>query len=258
MSAQPLAGRRILVTRRPEQSSSLRERLTELGAEVVEAAAIDVAPPLDLAPLDRALHQLHRYHWLLFTSANAISFVCDRFAALGLDPAARLRSLRIGSVGPQTTAALRKHFPGIDVSVAPDADFRAEGLLAALGDVMGQVFLYPTSDKAREVLPQTLEARGGVVDVVVAYRTVPSPELGERLAACLAEGLDLVTLASPSAVEAYVAAGGSDVEVPAAVIGPVTEQAARTAGLDVRAVASPSTADGLVAAIVSALARRSP
>jgi uroporphyrinogen-III synthase len=97
-----------------------------------------------------------------------------------------------------------------------------------------------------------------VVDVVVAYRTVPSPELGERLAACLAEGLDLVTLASPSAVEAYVAAGGSDVEVPAAVIGPVTEQAARTAGLDVRAVASPSTADGLVAAIVSALARRSP
>jgi uroporphyrinogen-III synthase len=34
------------------------------------------------------------------------------------------------------------------------------------------------------------------------------------------------------------------------VIGPVTEEAARTAGLDVRVVANPSTAFGLVEAIV--------
>ena len=39
---------------------------------------------------------------------------------------------------------------------------------------------------------------------------------------------------------------------PAAVIGPVTEQAARQAGLDVIARAEPSTAEGLVAALARA------
>jgi uroporphyrinogen-III synthase len=38
-------------------------------------------------------------------------------------------------------------------------------------------------------------------------------------------------------------------DLPSAVIGPVTEQAARAAGLDVRVVAEPSTAAGLVAGL---------
>jgi uroporphyrinogen III methyltransferase/synthase len=87
------------------------------------------------------------------------------------------------------------------------------------------------------------------VDVVVAYRTADAAPAAERLRQALGEGVDLVLLASPSAVEAFVRALGDDARgVAAAVIGPVTEAAARAAGLDVKAVAPSATAEGLAAA----------
>ena len=246
-----LAGRRILVTRRPEQASSLTRRLEAQGATVVEAATIQVVAPEDTRPLDAALLRLHRYHWLLFTSANAVRFVAERLKALGREPRAALEGLRIGSVGPSTTEAFRARFPAAAPPLEPASEFRAEGLLAALGaEVAGQAFLLPTSDRAGDTLPQTLTARGARVDVVIAYRTVPAPALAGRLAEALAEGLDLVTFASPSAVDGFVSAAGKRARgLPAAVIGPVTDAAARAAGLDVRVTATPSTAEGLVTAI---------
>lgn len=239
------------MTRRPEQSEALSQRLAELGASVVEAATIEVVPPRDSAALDDALRRLRHYHWLLFTSPNAVRFVRDRMQALGLDPDLDRHGIRVGSVGPTTTQAYKALF-GREVSVEPATDFRAEGLLAALGDVRGQTLLFPTSDRSRDVVPKTLAARGATVDVVVAYRTQAPAGLEQRLLRCLEEGIDLATFASPSAVEAFVAAIGDRAKgVAAAVIGPVTEDAARVAGLEVRAVASPSTAEGLVAAVVS-------
>ena len=65
---------------------------------------------------------------------------------------------------------------------------------------------------------------------------------------------DLVLLASPSAVETVVSALGERSRgLPAAVIGPVTRDAALAAGLDVRVMAEPSTAEGLVATLGRAL-----
>jgi uroporphyrinogen-III synthase len=96
------------------------------------------------------------------------------------------------------------------------------------------------------------------VDGVVAYVTVPPHGLGPRLEELARQGFDLLTFASPSAVENLMAAAGAGARgLPAAVIGPVTEAAARAAGLDVRAVAEPSTAEGLVTAVVRLLGTRS-
>jgi uroporphyrinogen-III synthase len=136
----------------------------------------------------------------------------------------------------------------------PASDYRAEGLLAAFAqaEVGGRRFLLPVSDRARDVLADGLAARGAVVERVVAYRTVAPAEAGPALARALAEGVDVVTFASPSAVESFVAlapSGGASVR--AAVIGPVTETRAREAGLAVVAVAQPSTAEGLVAALAA-------
>jgi uroporphyrinogen III methyltransferase/synthase len=67
--------------------------------------------------------------------------------------------------------------------------------------------------------------------------------------------VDLVTFTSASAVHAFVATVGIEAarHAPAASIGPVTTEAARDAGLDVRAEASESTIPGLVDAVVSYL-----
>jgi len=253
MSA-PLHGRRILVTRRPEQSSALVAALREHGATVIEVPLIVVAPPLDWAPLDSALGRLDGFDWIAFTSANAVRAVADRVRALGLAP----RFPRGASVGPATTEATHEHLPACAIEMEPLADFRAEGLLAAFPDeaVRGRRFLLPVSDKARDVLADGLISRGAHVDRVVAYRTTAPAEAGAALAQALAEGVDMVTFASPSAVDNFVelapTLGGT---VSAAVIGPVTEARARSVGLRVAVTAEPSTAEGLAAALVRMLGR---
>ena len=74
MSALPLAGRRVLVTRAAHQAAELSEGLRALGAEPVEVPVLDIRLTSDVALLDRVLQRLDRYDWLLFTSANTLSF----------------------------------------------------------------------------------------------------------------------------------------------------------------------------------------
>jgi uroporphyrinogen III methyltransferase/synthase len=248
VTGRPLDGRRIVVTRRPEQAALLLERLRDLGAEVVQAPTLDVVPAADTAPLDEALRDLAGFAWVVFTSANACRFVRERMDALGVAP---VLPTRVGTVGPATSRAVLEHFPGGRVDMEPDGDYRAEGLLRAFEahDVSGRRILLPVSDQARETLAAGLSGRGAVVAVVEAYRTIATGS-AEGLRAELGRGVDLVLFASPSAVEGFVAAlGGRASGQPAAVIGPVTEEAARRAGLDVRVVATPSTTEGLLASL---------
>jgi uroporphyrinogen III methyltransferase/synthase len=246
-----LDGRRLLVTRRPEQSGELVARLIERGARVVELPTLAIVPPEDCGAFDAAVRGLDAYDWLVLTSANTAAAVRDRLAASGIVRAAGARP-RGASVGPVTTAAAREALPWLRVVLEPEADYRAEGLARAFEahDVAGRRLLVPLSDRARDTLAVALRARGAVVDAPLAYRTVAPPGLRERFEAALATGLDLLLFASPSAVDNLRAAAPELLAgLPAAVIGPVTEEAARAAGLEVLVVAAPSTVEGLLAAL---------
>ncbi|MGA1723367.1 MAG: uroporphyrinogen-III synthase, partial [Ilumatobacteraceae bacterium] len=70
-----------------------------------------------------------------------------------------------------------------------------------------------------------------------------------------AAGADAVLLASGSAATAWADAGPIDAGAIVA-IGPTTAEAARTAGLEVTAVAEDHSIDGLVDAVVALLGRR--
>jgi uroporphyrinogen-III synthase len=251
----PLSGRRLLVTRRREQASALVDALRGLGAEVLEVPAIAIAPPEDAGPLDAALRDLGAYEWMAFASANAVFAVRDRLASLALDVSA---FPRIASVGAATSRALASCFPDRPVALEPASDFRADGLLDAFAalDLTGRRVLLPTSDRGRAVLSAGLRARGALVDVVVAYRTIAPEGLDRTLAEALSGGIDAAVFASPSAVHGVAEALPEGATPPdAIVIGPTTEAAARAAGLAVLALAMPSTTDGLVDAVVRALSR---
>lgn len=246
---KPLQGRRILVTRRREQARSLVEALSAEGATVLEVPLIAREPPDDPAPLDAALGRLESYDWLAFTSANAVEAVAERLARLGMTLPLEVR---LASVGPATAAAIAARFHGRGADLQPDLEYRAEGLVDAFRDqeLSGRRVLLPVSNRARDTLVAGLRAQRAEVHAVIAYRTVSPPGSEERLAQALAEGIDLVTLTSPSAVEAFEASAGSRARgAPAAVIGPVTAEAARAAGLDVLVVAEPSTVEGLLASL---------
>ena len=252
-----LAGRRIVVTRRAGQASSLVNLLQDLGAEVIELPSIEILPPTDPKPLDDALRSLGRFQWLVFTSANAVDAVVARLAALALPQALTSQGSRLASVGPATTAALRKAFPTEEIALEPTQRFRAAELVGAFAgeQLAGARVLLPRSSRARDELALGLRALGADVLAVVAYETVEPRDLVPRVRRCLDQGFDLALFASPSAVEAFAQAAGAGVHgLPVVAIGPTTADAARAAGLDLRATATPSTAEGLVAAAERALA----
>ena len=98
------------------------------------------------------------------------------------------------------------------------------------------------------MLPDGLRAKGWRVEVVEAYRTIPSVLGAEGLRAL--DGADAITFTSSSTVTGYLdLAGAGRVPPVVACIGPVTARAAMKAGLSVDVVAAVHTVDGLVGAL---------
>jgi uroporphyrinogen-III synthase len=250
----PLAGRRIAVTRAREQAGELVRELEALGAEVVAAPTIRIAPLPDLGALRAALTRVPPYDWIVFTSQNAVHVVCDRLPEWELGPNDVARAA-VAAIGPATAEALVRH--GVVPDLVPER-FVAEAVvtaLAARGDVRGKTVLVPRARAARDALPEGLRALGALVDVIPIYETVRESGDGSGLAAeILAGTIDLVTFTSSSTVRGFVDLVSRPVAVSGrfsvAVIGPVTAGTARALGIPVAIEARNYTVPGLVDAIV--------
>ena len=72
-----------MVTRAREQSRELLERLESAGAEAILLPLVRFLEPQDTADLDRCIRSLREFDWLIFTSANAVTFFLGRCRALG-------------------------------------------------------------------------------------------------------------------------------------------------------------------------------
>lgn len=252
-ASQPLAGRRIVITRAREQAGELVQALTALGAEVVTAPAIRIEPLSDLEPLRVALAGIGRYRWVVFTSQNSVQVVFDKLPAWG-HPANHFAKARVAAIGPATGDALSAR--GVPVDLLPDG-YVAESLVEAIasqGDLHGVRVLIPQAEIARETLAEGLRKLGADVDVIAVYRTVPALEDGAALAQeILAGRIDAVTFTSSSTVHSFVQSVGPDAascdRYRAAVIGPITAATARGYGLPVTIEALEHTGAGLVDAL---------
>jgi uroporphyrinogen III methyltransferase/synthase len=251
----PLFGRRVAVTRARGQNESLLAALDELGGDAIPLPTIEVRPAADPAPQDRAIGSLESYDWLIFTSANGVRFFLEHLDRSGRD----LRGLRarLCAIGPATRAALQALHLKVDLMAE---EYVAEGLLSAFSayDLTGCRMLLPRAAMARDTVPEGLRARGAHVDVVEAYRTVIPEEAAASAAAIFAERRpDWITFTSSSTVRHFVQIAGAEAlrGVKVASIGPVTSATARSLGVEVTAEAEVYTADGIVQAILAAVAR---
>lgn len=250
MSAS-LDGRLVLVTRSPEGARELSSMLRARGAVPLEAPAIRIEPVEPGGPLDEAVREAAagRFDWVVLTSATGARAWFARAEALGAGPP----RARVAAVGEGTARALAER--GVSPDLVPDR-YTTAALAEAFPGGPGRAAL-ARADVATPELEEALAAKGWTTVRVDAYRTRPAKALpGEALRALREGRVDAVTFTSRSTVEAFVAATGP-VRGPAVVcIGPVTAEAAHAAGLEVTAVASPHTLEGLVAAVERALAGR--
>jgi uroporphyrinogen-III synthase len=256
---QPLAGKRILVTRARHQAGQLSAQLDALGAEVIEIPAIEIQPPESFEPLDAALRSLARYQWLIVTSANTVRSLRERMGVLGLSVAA-FSHLQIAAVGSATAHALAD--AGFHISLVP-REYVAESLLSKLGDrISGERVLLARAALARDVIPEALTARGAKVDVVDAYRTVVPASSAEHIAKLFSSDErppDAATFTSSSTVTNFfhlLASAGIE-QPPSAMkaisIGPITSQTLRDHKWEPAAEADPHDLSGLIAAVVQAV-----
>jgi len=252
---RPLSGVRVLVTRTREQAGELSGVLRELGAEVVEAPAIRVAPPRSLGRLDRAVQRLSHggFAWAVFTSANGVRAFASRLQAAGLDARA-FGGARVAAVGPGTAEALSRI--GIVADLLPGS-FTTAAVGEAFPRGVGRVLL-ARADVVEPGLDEVLQAKGWEVERVTAYRLVGQTSMPAGVRKALLEGrIDVLTFASGGTVRAFtkLLKGKPGRGTRVVCIGPVTARAARQAGLRVTKVAGEHTIPGLAAAVLEVASR---
>ncbi len=242
---------KVLITRPRTQADDFTEKLRSAGFESILFPVIEIQPIEDNVALERALQQLDRYAWVVFTSVNAVEVV---FALTPTPlPMGEGQGVRVAAIGPKTAEALRKH--GIEPDFIPD-EFIGEAIMSGLGDLNDKWILLPRAEIARKELPKAISKAGGIVHEIIVYRTLPA-EIDMKGLTALKSGVDVVTFTSASTVENFVAIVQKNhldpLHLPTnplfACIGPVTEQAARDAGFENLVVAKEYTTDGLLKAI---------
>jgi uroporphyrinogen III methyltransferase/synthase len=248
----PLFGQTVLVTRARAQASVLSQRLAELGAHVIEAPCIEIAPTTSHAALDKVIRRPADFDWIVLTSPNGVEPLFARLDAAEHDARA-LAGVKIAAVGEATAAALAAR--GIRADLVP-ADFTTESLAAALCQLptrlRRRVLLVRAQDAPRELTEAIVHADSEVVEAP-AYRTMQPASLPEEAVAALAERrVNWITFTSSSTVENFLAlASDADLSgVKLAAIGPVTAQTMRKHKLIPHVVADEHTIDGLVDAML--------
>jgi uroporphyrinogen-III synthase len=250
----PLAGLRIVVTRSEHQSDSLVAAFAEAGARVELLPLLEVVPPADPRPLERAATELALYDWLVFTSANAVE------AFLPLTGGVLPSRVRVAVVGPATAAALRSF------DVEPHLEARkadAEGLVVELSPHVARRrrVLLPQASDARPILAEGLAAAGAEAVTIVAYDKRLPPDAPRRAAELFAaESLGWVTFTSPRIVRHFAGLFGDDWEqrrgeLRAVSIGPVTSAELRRLGVEPAAEAARPGDEEMVAAMTVAVLR---
>jgi uroporphyrinogen-III synthase len=188
----------VLVTRPVDQAERLCRLLTEAGHECVRLPLIEIRPAVDPAPLAVLADTLDDYDLAVFISVNAVQAGLDAVLARRSWPA----HTRIAAVGARTAEAVRAH--GLEVDLLPAHSFNSEALLALdeLADMQGQRVVILRGNGGRDLLRDTLRARGAQVDYVEVYRRVCPDVDDATLERLLQPGyLDCITITSNEALQ---------------------------------------------------------
>jgi len=256
---RPLFGRRVVVTRRSEQAGSFAQRLTELGADVLEVPTIKITRPKETDAIVDALLGLNAYDWLVFTSVNGVTAFFDIFFRRFQDMR-DIGGVRIAAVGPATAAKLRELH--LQVDLTPD-EFTGKKIAAAFAkfqSIENLKMCLLRAEVANPDLPKALEELGAIVDDIAIYKTVAETEDPAGAGAAMLEsGADWITFTSGSTVEHFHARFDLPKllkkfpQMKLASIGPETSKAIRALGLEPALEAKAHTTEGLLAALLKAV-----
>jgi uroporphyrinogen-III synthase len=241
-----LEGKTILLTRTAADSARWAKRLRTLGARPIVFPCIRCEPIGDKALALEFRQALEEASWLAVTSRRGV------LRAQELLQTDLPSHVKVAAVGPRTAEAAWSCWGHVDLvagqgtgrSLAEDlAAWHAEQPSSARMRVV-----VAAAEGGRRGLEEVLEPLGVQVLRFAVYSTVPAPPEDPRTDLA-SEGVDVIFLASPSAVQGLVARAVVPDTAQVISIGPTTTAAARAAGLQVAAEARQRDLDGLLEVI---------
>ncbi len=197
MSAKPLAGKTILVTRPAEQAHALAGLIAEAGGRALLFPAIELRDVEDETPFLALVDRLDEFDFAVFISPNAVARAMKRILERRALPA----RLHWVAVGGGSVRALAGH--GIGGVIAPQGRYDSEALLelAELSDPRGQRIVIFRGQGGRELLGETLSARGARVEYAECYRRCrPASDAKPLLEAWRCNELHAATVTSSEAL----------------------------------------------------------
>jgi uroporphyrinogen-III synthase len=246
---------RILVTRPAGQASHLCGLINAAGYEAVSLPAIDILDPVDSYQLESVTDTLEECDLAVFVSVNAVKMGLEYI----LDRREWPEDTRIATVGARTAAALLPY--GLSVDLVPEHQFRSEALLALdeLQDMSGQYVIIFRGNGGRDLLRDTLVARGADVDYVAVYQRACPTVDAQLMHTLLQPGyLECITITSNEALQNLHNMAGPEGQplllgIPLVVIGDRQARLAQQMGFSRPPIIAANASDE---AIVAAIQQR--
>ncbi|WP_298135438.1 uroporphyrinogen-III synthase [Acidiferrobacter sp.] len=257
-----LAGLKILVTRPAGQCQGLMDRLAALGASPLHFAALEIQEPRDPAGLKAVIADLEAFDWAIFISPNAVTRAFHAIQGAGVAWPPRVRMAAVGRGSARELERL-----GFRDILVPQGRFDSESflLMGPLQDLRGQAVVIFRGEGGRELLGDTLMARGARVQYAECYRRAPpSTDVSLLLRAWARHGLDAVIVTSVEGLHhLYDALGQVGRQwlsrTPLVVVGARQQEACRALGLSgPLIVASGADDESLIAALAAWHAGKNP
>ena len=249
---KPLFGKNIMVTRSRTQSSSIVEKIMDLGGNPIEIPTIKIEKLENNTELENEINNIRDYTYLVLTSKNAVEIFFDKLEEMNLDTRA-LANLKVCAIGSATAKEIKSR--GIIADIVPKA-FVAESLFDELKDKLTKEdnILIPRARNARDYLVDKLSEICTVKEVHTYESVIDTSKKDEILDILEKEDLDFITFASSSTVRNFVEIIGQDnldkINSSKVIsIGPITSATAEELNINVYKEAETATIDKIVEAI---------
>ena len=192
MHSLMLSGLKILVTRPRDQAAALAQGIEQAGGIAVLFPLLDITPVADAQILREQIARLPDFDLAVFISPNAVQYGMAAVAAAhGVLPR------QVATIGRSSAQALRN--AGVATVIAPTERYDSEGLLALpqLAQMKNRRVIVFRGDGGRELLGDTLKARGATVEYATCYQR---SKTAQDIGVLLRERPDIITVTSSEAL----------------------------------------------------------
>ena len=167
MTIKNLTGIGIAITRPIDQAKKLSALINEAGGTPILFPLIEITPLADYGQFETVISDINDYDWAIFISSNAVQNGMPCLVKAGVPP-----SVKFAAIGPVTATELKSF--GVKDVLIPQGRFDSESLLALpeMTNVFSKKVLIVRGVGGRDVLAETLKARGAQVTFAECYRRI--------------------------------------------------------------------------------------